>query len=449
MRYTYSLPRSVSFTGKGLLGYSFGPLKQKDLEIYYIEVERGHDMFMVSRKITRTYYVLSGNGYFIVDDKRYNVSVGMLVEVPPKVEYCYSGKMTLLGISKPRWFRGNDSFTKWNPDVVKGEIIEEQHTLFARLVRSRLFGRSVGHVYLSLNERVWRRLPKWLLSLRPMRLYGHCLHKLARIERVRAQAFSTFFLRNRPELELIGRLVAPRQLGDGLKVAVLGCSTGPEAYSVAWRLRSMRADLRLTVNAVDISRQAVDFAQSGVYSVGISRLAPTRVLERLTSAEMTDLFDTDGDTVSVKAWIREGITWHVGDVVDPEVVKALGQHDIVVANNFLCHMEPFEAERCLRNIARMVRAGGYLFVGGIDLDVRSRVARDLGWRPIDDLIEEIHEGDSGMRNDWPFQYGGVEPFDKTRQDWRSRYAAVFQLGYTAAQSCSKFIGEKKTAITHI
>ena len=114
MPYTYSLPTSVSFTGKGLLGYSFGPLNQKDLEIYYIEVEKGHDTFMVSKRITRTYYVLSGSGYFVIDDKRYPVGAGVLVEVPPKVEYSYSGQMTLLGISIPRWFAGNDTFTKWN-----------------------------------------------------------------------------------------------------------------------------------------------------------------------------------------------------------------------------------------------------------------------------------------------------------------------------------------------
>ena len=64
MPYVYSLPTSASFTGKGLLGYTFGPLRQSDLDVYYIEVEKGHDVFMISKKITRTYYVLSGSGYF-------------------------------------------------------------------------------------------------------------------------------------------------------------------------------------------------------------------------------------------------------------------------------------------------------------------------------------------------------------------------------------------------
>jgi hypothetical protein len=72
MNYIYSVPTSASFTGKGLVGYTFGPLKQKDLEVYYIEVEKGHDTFMVSKKIKRTYYVLSGSGYFTIADRKYD-----------------------------------------------------------------------------------------------------------------------------------------------------------------------------------------------------------------------------------------------------------------------------------------------------------------------------------------------------------------------------------------
>jgi hypothetical protein len=49
-----------------------------------------------------------------------------------------------------------------------------------------------------------------------------------------------------------------------------------------------------------------------------------------------------------------------------------------------------EAETCLRNIAE-VKPGGYLFVTGIDLDVRT-MARDLCLQPVPELIEETHEG---------------------------------------------------------
>jgi len=136
--------------------------------------------------------------------------------------------------------------------------------------------------------------------------------------------------------------------------------------------------------------------------------------------------------VTVKSWIKEGISWHVADVGEPEILDALGPQDMVVANNFLCHMDASEAERCLRNIARLVSPHGHLFVSGIDLDIRTKVASDLGWKPVQELLEEIHEGDPVLRNDWPFHYAGLEPLNKRRQDWRIRYASAFQLVPTAA-----------------
>jgi len=429
MPYTYSLPTTVSFTGKGLLGYTFGPLRQKDLDVYYIEVEKGHDVFMISKKITRTYYVLGGSGYFTIDNLRYNVHSGMLVEVPPKVEYCYSGKMTLLAFSKPGWFRGNDIFTKWNPDVIRRDDLSlaNRSSWSTRLIKARLFGKSPVGAYLHANHRLWNRLPSLVTTRRPLQLYGSFLHRLARIQGSRELAFSTFFLRNRPELELIRRQLEAKSRGATLRVAVLGCSTGAEAYSVAWRIRSARPDLKLTLNAVDISRQAVEVAKSGVYSLQSPQLTSTTIVERLTDDEMQQLFDRDGETVSVKPWIRKGISWHVGDVGDSEVPDLLGAHDIVVANNFLCHMEPAEAERSLHNVARLVGPNGYLFVSGIDLDVRSKVSIELGWKPVRELLEEIHDGDPCLRSCWPFHYGGLEPLNKRRKDWRTRYSAVFQL----------------------
>jgi SAM-dependent methyltransferase len=427
--YVHTLPKSVSFTAKGLLGYSFGPLCQ-DLDVYYIESEKGHDTFMVSKKITRTYYVISGTGYFTIDRHRYDVHPGVLVEVPPKVEYCYSGKMTLLAFATPRWFSGNDTHTRWNPDVVGRDAASEldRETWATRFARMQIFGRSPVSVYLQLNQRVWNHLPPSLTSLVLMRLYANFLHVLARAENVRGQAFSTFFLRNRPELELIRRLLQQKSPSEELRVAVLACSTGAEAYSVAWRIRSARPDLKLIMNAVDVSKQAVEFAKRGVYSLTAPELTNTRVFERMSAAEIDDFFDRNGDTAAVKPWIKAGIEWHVGNVGEPEVVDTLGPQDMVVANNFLCHMSDSEAEKCLRNIARLVRPGGYLFVSGVHLGVRTKVARDLGWTPVTELLADIHEGDGCLRPNWPCHYGGLEPLDKKRKDWKIRYACAFRVG---------------------
>jgi mannose-6-phosphate isomerase-like protein (cupin superfamily) len=119
MSYVLTAPSAPSFVMKGLKGYQFGPLKNDELDIYFIEVEKGHDTFIISKKLTRIYYILEGTGYFIIKNQRYEVAPGMLVEIPPNVEYTYSGKMKIFSVSCPRWFKGNEEVTRMNPDVVK------------------------------------------------------------------------------------------------------------------------------------------------------------------------------------------------------------------------------------------------------------------------------------------------------------------------------------------
>jgi len=93
-------------------------------------------------------------------------------------------------------------------------------------------------------------------------------------------------------------------------------------------------------------------------------------------------------------------------------------------------MEPAAAERCLRNIAGLVKPGGYIFVSGVDLDVRTKVAKELAWKPVPDLIREIHEGDFSLAMGWPLEWWGQEPFCEDHPDWRIRYASVFRIGET-------------------
>jgi hypothetical protein len=142
------------------------------------------------------------------------------------------------------------------------------------------------------------------------------------------------------------------------------------------------------------------------------------------------MFDRTGDQVKVKPWVADGITWRLGDATASEIVHALGTQDVVVANRFLCHMEKAAAESCLRNVGRLVRPGGYLFVSGVDLDVRTRVAKELGWKPVSDLVKEVHEGDFSLAKGWPFESWGLEPFCEDHPEYRIRYAAVFRVGET-------------------
>ena len=254
------------------------------------------------------------------------------------------------------------------------------------------------------------------------------MHSLVCLSARRQQFFGTFFLRNRPALELMHRLAGEKPHGATLRIAVLGCSIGAEVYSILWTVRSARPDLKVLLEAVDISKDMLTFAEKDIYTPDASELVGASIFERLTEAEMVEMFDWEGDQAKVKSWLKQGITWHLRDVTDSELIRILGPQDIVVASNFLCHMARADAENCLGNIAQLVSPGGYLFVSGVDLDVRTKAALDLNWEPVRDLIVEIHDGDRSVRVDWPWAWWGLEPLNRKRQDWQTRYAAVFRIG---------------------
>jgi chemotaxis methyl-accepting protein methylase len=250
------------------------------------------------------------------------------------------------------------------------------------------------------------------------------------------------------------RLVGQKAYGASVAISVLACSKGAEVYSILWSIRTSRPDLKITLQAVDISQEIIDFAKEGTYSLKgladlqvLNHLDMTKeakliwttcrdqghnqsesIFQRLDKSELEAMFDREDDQVKVKSWLKEGIIWRHLDASTPEIIEALGPQDVVVANRFLCHMEPAAAERCLRNIAGLVKPGGYLFVSGVDLDVRTKVAKELKWKPVSNLIREIHEGDSSLAKGWPLEWWGLEPFCEDYPDWRIRYASVFQLG---------------------
>lgn len=291
--------------------------------------------------------------------------------------------------------------------------------------------------YLRLNLWLWRRLPPNFKEAKPTRFYGTLLHRLVCRHARRKQFTGTFFFRNRPALELMRRLALQKSRGSILNIAVLGCSIGAEVYSILLTIRRARPDLVVRVCAVDKSPEALKVAREAVYSSQTCYLVGASIFERTTEAEFRDVFEGDRRQATVKSWVREGISWYLGDAGDPNLIRVLGSQDIVVASNFLCHMEPSGAEKCLRTLAGLVKSGGYMFVTGVDLDVREKVARDLQWQPILELIKEIHDGDPSVRRDWPCAWWGLEPFDTKRDDWQMRYAAAFRLNGGADQTWQK------------
>ena len=213
---------------------------------------------------------------------------------------------------------------------------------------------TLSGIFWGLSSRAWWRLPHGVRESRGGLAYGRWVHSHVLRKPGRQMHVYSTFLRNRLTLELMRRLIQEKEEGATLNLAVLGCSIGAEVYSILWVIRSARPDLEVVVTAVDVSAEVVAIGEAGIYAPAMSAVVDPGIFDRLTEREMQDMFDWKDGTVQVKGWLREGIAWHVDDACDPELGSRLGRQDIVVASNFLCHLEPASAECCLRNIGRLV-----------------------------------------------------------------------------------------------
>jgi len=60
MSYVLAASPSPSFILEGLAGYEFHPLKDEDFAVHLLDVTKGHDTFMISKALTRIYYIIEG-----------------------------------------------------------------------------------------------------------------------------------------------------------------------------------------------------------------------------------------------------------------------------------------------------------------------------------------------------------------------------------------------------
>ena len=138
----------------------------------------------------------------------------------------------------------------------------KSRTILARMSRSHLLRRYVGRPYRVMLVWIWKHLLVAFASWRPVRSYGVHLHSMIKLAAKRQQLVSTYFFRNRPELELLVRLLRQRGQGSTLDMAVLACSKGAEVYSFSYAIRRAQLDVKMHLRAVDISKEILDFAES-------------------------------------------------------------------------------------------------------------------------------------------------------------------------------------------
>ncbi|MDF0665652.1 MAG: hypothetical protein P0119_06195 [Nitrospira sp.] len=251
-------------------------------------------------------------------------------------------------------------------------------------------------------------------------------HRIALNSERRENSNFTGFQRLPTQFDALAGPVLDNVLNGGparpLKVAVLGCSNGAEAYSVASVLRHRHPKLDFIVRACDIDPQIIRKAETGAYS-------PEKEIfnnRHMADDFVSNTFEVEGEHYCVKADIRGRVIFSVDDVLDEAMVARMGPADIIYAQNFLFHLKPGDAAKAFENICHLAHKKSVFFIDGMDLPLRQNLTRRHHLVPLDYKIDEIHSEARWARAvGWPQHYWGLEPFSTERRDWRRRYATIF------------------------
>jgi two-component system CheB/CheR fusion protein len=170
----------------------------------------------------------------------------------------------------------------------------------------------------------------------------------------------TQFFRDPQEFDLlereIPRLFEGRESGEQLRVWVLGCATGEEAYSIAILLREHMATLDhppdVQIFATDLDARALNLARAGRYTDAIaSHVRPDRLAR---------WFLREGDTYCVSKELREMCIFSPHNIVKDAPFSRV---DILSCRNLLIYLNTELQNRVIPIFHFALRPGGVLFLG--------------------------------------------------------------------------------------
>jgi two-component system CheB/CheR fusion protein len=158
-------------------------------------------------------------------------------------------------------------------------------------------------------------------------------------------------------LERFGRELVPRkQLGEEIRIWVVGCATGEEAYSLAILFSELIAEsgnkVRLQIFATDIDNDALTVARRGIYNQAAMAEMPQEYIGRY--------FQPSGNGFEPAKSLRDCVTFARQDItVDPPFLRV----DLVTCRNVMIYFNAELQAKVLSILRYALRDDGLLFLG--------------------------------------------------------------------------------------
>jgi chemotaxis methyl-accepting protein methylase/signal transduction histidine kinase len=170
----------------------------------------------------------------------------------------------------------------------------------------------------------------------------------------------TSFFRNADAFAAVQRKVFANLLQQGgsepLRVWVLGCSTGQEAYSLAMAFAESAEKVprarKLQIFATDLNEANLSKARHGLYARGL--------LQDISPQRLKRFFIEEKDGYRVVKTVREQVVFARQNVIsDPPFSRM----DLISCRNLLIYLDPALQKRVLANFHNALKPDGFLFLG--------------------------------------------------------------------------------------
>lgn len=171
----------------------------------------------------------------------------------------------------------------------------------------------------------------------------------------------TNFFRDPEAFEIIQNKVIPeivknKLLVDPLKIWVIGCATGEEAYSLAILIKehliAIKKDLEVKIFASDIDKEALAKASKGFY--------PASIVKDVSESRLETFFKKEEKGYQVRENIRKMLIFAEHDIVQQ---PPYGKIDLISCRNLLIYFNPILQKKIFSILHFCLNVEGYLFLG--------------------------------------------------------------------------------------
>ena len=176
----------------------------------------------------------------------------------------------------------------------------------------------------------------------------------------------TSWFRDREPFTALGEVIVPeliRTRAGTRKVRVWSAasSSGQEAYSIAITLQeALPAGWSYEILGSDISSEMIRRAGIGEYS-------QVEVNRGLPAPQLIQYFERDGPHWRVTPALRRHVSFQLLNLTGP--LPSMPPFDVIFLRNVLIYFDVGTKKAVLRNIARLLRPDGWLFLGAAETTI--------------------------------------------------------------------------------